>query len=438
MYRDARAFTLVELLVVILVIGVLMGLLLPAVQSAREAARQSALRSAALEEAATPNPAAAVSVDSTTASLAPAKIVAFEAEIQLTPRLSVGTVMPVSIYETRFQGHLEVRAPSEAPSPCLVSLPLPPEIISLADLQVTLNGDPCEAVAVSGGQMRCRVTLNESSGPLEVQYSAVGRGVFRVDMPPGGIEDRLSLKLTTTGADVRLMELSLQPTQVRSMPVGTEYTWEYQRLLFGQPIQLDVLGIAPMDRLGELRWLGPLSIVFFGLAAGLIALVADKPAFDRWMLLLTFGLFSGSYPLMYYAQEYMPLTAAVVLSAAAPILLLTVRTLFLAGWRLALGIMLAAVAVMSATIICAVWPKYQGVLITAQTLGLFALAMILGPRIRMKSLFPVSVIRTDATAAAIPEIPPPSSEAGQVSAEIASAEIAEQRDENAAPEKPAD
>ena len=40
--RQARGFTLVELLVVIAIIGTLVGLLLPAVQAAREAARQSA------------------------------------------------------------------------------------------------------------------------------------------------------------------------------------------------------------------------------------------------------------------------------------------------------------------------------------------------------------------------------------------------------------
>lgn len=386
--RGFRGFTLVELLVVIFIIGILIALLLPAVQSAREAARKSAMRYA-LEESAVVQPTVTAPVSEQAAkSVPPAKIVALQAEVMLTPRLSVGTAMPVSIYEARFQGKLEARSPGKTESECSISLPLPPETISLADLEITLNGKPCEEIDFSTGQLRCRATLNDTPQPLEVTYSAVGRGVFRLDIPPGGVEDKLSLTIRTTGSDVRLMELSLQPTQARSSGSGAEYTWEYNRLLFGRAIQLDVLGIAPIDRLGELRWLGPLSIVYFGLVAGLMALVANKPAFDRWMLLLTLGLFAGCYPLMYYAQEYLPLGYAVVLSAAVPILVITIRTIFLAGWGLAIGVMLSAAVVMAATIACAIWSKYQGVVITAETLGLFAMAMILGPKVPRKTLLP--------------------------------------------------
>ena len=74
--------------------------------------------------------------------------------------------------------------------------------------------------------------------------------------------------ITIHGSDVRLLELSLQPTDNGGRAAGTTtYTWNYRRLLFGQPVRVDVLGIAPIDRLGELTWLGPLGVIAFGLLA---------------------------------------------------------------------------------------------------------------------------------------------------------------------------
>jgi len=76
-----------------------------------------------------------------------------------------------------------------------------------------------------------------------------------------------------------------------------------------------VLGIAPIDRLGELAWLGPASVVVFGLLLGLIAHAFAIQNFDRWMLLLILGTFTGAYPLMYFAQEFIPLKAAIFSSS---------------------------------------------------------------------------------------------------------------------------
>ena len=71
-----------------------------------------------------------------------------------------------------------------------------------------------------------------------------------------------------------------QPTGSSRAGGATTYTWDYARLMFGRPIVLDVLGIAPIDRLGELSWLGPLSVIFYGLVLGLVARAFDvrRPA----------------------------------------------------------------------------------------------------------------------------------------------------------------
>ena len=123
-----RAFTLVELLVVVIVIAVMIALLLPAVQSAREAARKSQLMSQTEYDF---EPQTAQSAETAAPERLPlARIQAFTAEVKLTPRLSVGTAAPESIYEARFVGEIRAVSPSEQAGEYEIELPLPPQIKS--------------------------------------------------------------------------------------------------------------------------------------------------------------------------------------------------------------------------------------------------------------------------------------------------------------------
>src|SRR5205823_6601986 len=147
--------------------------------------------------------------------------------------------------------------------------------------------------------------------------------------------------------------------------------------------RLDVLGIAPIDRLGELTWLGPISVLVFGLLVGLLVHAFEVTRFDRWMLLLTVGTFAGVYPLMYFAQEYIPLEGAVLASAGVALAIIGVRAVTLMGARLALlGVVLPAAAILALTLTAAVMPRLQGILLTVEALGFFVVAMMLFPRLR--------------------------------------------------------
>ena len=52
--------------------------------------------------------------------------------------------------------------------------------------------------------------------------------------PPGAILDTFHIDLTAVGSDVRMLELSLQPTKYVRENGRTVYTWDYKRLLFGR------------------------------------------------------------------------------------------------------------------------------------------------------------------------------------------------------------
>ena len=201
-----------------------------------------------------------------------------------------------------------------------------------------------------------------------------------------------------------MLELSLQPTKYARGNGQTTYTWDYKRLLFGRPISLDVLGIAPIDRLGELTWLGPASVILFGLVLGLVAYAFNLHNFDRWMLLLILGTFTGAYPLMYFAQEFIPLNAAMFISSAFVVVVIAIRSITIIGVRLALlGTVVPSAVLLSLTLVAAVHPRLQGLLITATGIAFFIVAMALMPRLKFERS-----IRT------APDLPPDTLEGGSV------------------------
>jgi prepilin-type N-terminal cleavage/methylation domain-containing protein len=378
--RHSHAFTLVELLVVIVIIATLIALLLPAVQSAREAARRSSLLRESTGDSESQPKKEAVP-DSGSPALSQARVASFTADVTLTPKLSVGTAVPESIYEARFQGKIEA-ASGGKDGDYELALPLPPKIISLADLSITADGQPSSNVSIRGEKLVWRGPLAAQPVALNITYSAVGKGLYELSMAQGGLLDQYKVSLTAKGSDVRLLELSLQPTSVERAGGSSIYRWDYSRLLYGRPVQIDVLGIAPIDRLGELTWLGPISVVIFGLLVGLVVQAAPVPQFDRWMLFLTIGTFAGAYPLMYFAQEYVSLMPAVIISGALAIAVIGIRTITLVGfWRALLGIVAPAAAILAITLAAAVRPQLQGISLTVMALGFFIAAMTLMPKV---------------------------------------------------------
>ena len=269
---------------------------------------------------------------------------------------------------------------------------MPPEIISVGDLSVSIDGVQSDAVSVDRDRLIWHGPLPQTPTPVLVTYTAQGRGLYALRTPPGKIIDQFKIELTANGSDVRMLQLSLQPTSLQHSANQTTYVWDYKHLMFGRPIALDVLGIAPIDRLGELGWLGPVSVIAFGIVIGLMSRAYHVGNFDRWMLLLVLGTFTAAYPLMYFAQQFIPLNWAMAVSSLLVMLFIAWRVISIMGWKLGvLGVSLPAAAIMTLALAAAVHANLQGILLTVLVLGLFVLAMMLAPRMRSVQALPGNV-----------------------------------------------
>ncbi len=381
-----RLGRLLAVVMVLVVVALAISVLMPSLRHAREMARVASFEAAGGgwydREAPVPMPTEA-GVSGAGEPIPAAQVSVFDAKIDLTPGLSVGTERPESIYEARVSASIVARC-QDPKRVCQIRLPVPPEIISLADLTVKINGDESSYLGIAGNELVWTGQLPaDEDADVQIDFTAVGKGVYVLERPSGKIIDRFHTELVAHHSNIRMLELSLQPQDYTHDGNKTVYTWDYEKLLVGRPIQIDVLGIAAADQLGEVVWTGPTSVIIYGILVVLATLAYRPGKLDAWMTLLLVGCFAAVFPLMYFLQDFMPLWAAMTVAFAVVLAIMTVRAVTLFGPLLGVGtgaLLPGAIAALALTMTLHAKAAVQGVCMTLLAILTVVLAMMFVPR----------------------------------------------------------
>jgi len=101
------------------------------------------------------------------------------------------------------------------------------------------------------------------------------------------------------------------------------------------------------------------------------------------MALLVLGTFTGAYPLMYFAQEFISLNVAMIAASVLVLVIIAIRSMTIMSAQLAIaGVVLPAATLLGVTLEAAIHPRLQGLLITGVGMALFIVAMVLIPRLQ--------------------------------------------------------
>ena len=84
----------------------------------------------------------------------------------------MGTAAPESIYEARFVGKIQAARPNAQAGDCEICLPLPPQIISLADLSIKVDNQPGDKVVIRNGKLVWHGPLPAEPASLMASSSA--------------------------------------------------------------------------------------------------------------------------------------------------------------------------------------------------------------------------------------------------------------------------
>lgn len=227
-----------------------------------------------------------------------------------------------STYAVNFAGAYDFQNPTAAEQEFVFHLPFPAKQAMYDNVELSLDGQPLK-LAFSGSEASARAWIApHAKGVLRAQYSSRGLNNWRYTL--GGEVSQVRnfhLVAKTDFSGFNFPDNSLSPTTKRQTGQGWELEWNYQNLVSGFDIALEMpQKLQPGPLAGRISYFAPVSLFFFFFVMFILSTVRgiDLHPMNYFFLACAFFAF---HLLMAYLADHISIHAAFGVSAVVSIAL---------------------------------------------------------------------------------------------------------------------
>jgi hypothetical protein len=241
-------------------------------------------------------------------------------------------------YDVEFDGRYEVKSTLQRPTDVQVTFSFPGQGTTYDAFEFTVGGKKAEPVGDT--QQGMSVTIPAAAGatvPITVHYKTRGLDTWHYAFGPGTTQVRdCALKVTTDFARYDFPDQTISPTRKSPAGDGHELTWEFDSLVTGMGIAVDMpTRLDPGPWATRVSAFAPIGLLFFLGVLIIVGVLIGKNLHPMHYMFVCAAFFAF-HLLLAYLVDHIDMHAAFAIAAACSVLLAVTYLMRAAGSKFAL------------------------------------------------------------------------------------------------------
>ena len=242
------------------------------------------------------------------------------------------------VYTVALTGHYFVTAPADAARRVRLQFAFPTADAMYDDFRVRIAGREAEPAAATAGGLIVEIDAEPGESlPVEIAYESRGLDRWSYAFRPEGVAHvrDFHLAMTTDFERIDFPDDSLSPTRKTRTDEGWELGWEFDSLVSGKRIGMDLPNrLNPGPLAARITFFAPVSLLFFITVLVILGILRRRNLHPMHYFFLSAAFFAF-HLLLAYLVDHIDVHAAFAVAAAVSVFLVVTYLRVIGGDRFA-------------------------------------------------------------------------------------------------------